>query len=490
MFGFNKTKDPERFPYYKIHEPFIGNPKWKCYWGSQGAMPLNIEAQPLKEKRVGGGSIYKAPPSPPKLPDYLAKECTSQKEYDSKLKEYLALQEYKKERAAKEEAAKKVAAEKKAKKEGAPPPPPPIAKDIPEPHPKPIDLLDIPNAMRKQGMKIAPLLMERWFKGSAYTIPDNTKTLDHPIEYELVTWDWVMKFGTVIHSMKGLKKRLLEEDIFTRPAQNELRKNVEKYLQSLMGTSILEVSSIFTPPVKTIEDFKNLHKDWQFQKASVDSLRTQNSIYPVPTDLTMAVGNCFMFAALGKANIQVVRYCVYLGKAPRPNPGAKAIGNMGVVSEGKMRWVKEITFKVTHVNLYLKDNFEFNPKQGEKKSQYLGHWNKEGFIISERAFISDLERAIYKTQVSHWGGGPIESKGQPYAVHVGSGNPKTYQDNLVYWPIYNQDFEEWRTIHKKGEDFIIVTKPKLFEVYVPFKNRGDFTFEFVIADEDIPMGRL
>ena len=37
----------------------------------------------------------------------------------------------------------------------------------------------------------------------------------------------------------------------------------------------------------------------------------------------------------------------------------------------------------------------------------------------------------------------------------------------VYWPVYNRSYNEWRAKHKRGEDFMIYSKPQLYKLKNP-----------------------
>ncbi|MBZ4241698.1 DUF6402 family protein, partial [Mycobacterium tuberculosis] len=49
----------------------------------------------------------------------------------------------------------------------------------------------------------------------------------------------------------------------------------------------------------------------------------------------------------------------------------------------------EPVLQITHVYVYIKDSYSFND-DSSSKSQYLGHWNKNGMVLSYVAAANDF----------------------------------------------------------------------------------------------------
>ncbi|MFL9960592.1 DUF6402 family protein [Paraburkholderia sediminicola] len=117
-----------------------------------------------------------------------------------------------------------------------------------------------------------------------------------------------------------------------------------------------------------------------------------------PDDLTAALGSFNFYAAIAGARIEP-----------------------GIIT-------------VTHIVVYVKDNYTFNTNANET-SQYLGHWNRKGVIVVP-TFVA--------AQVAN-----IDWLEFPVAVYTSG--PK-YR---VYYPVKNSTFRTWQMKHRQGGDFII-----------------------------------
>jgi hypothetical protein len=135
--------------------------------------------------------------------------------------------------------------------------------------------------------------------------------------------------------------------------------------------------------------------------------------------------------------------------------------------------------KITHVYLYIKDNYSFNDKANLKKSQYLGHWNKDGFILTNGGAISHLIDGKYIH--SDLGNSPNSLNWKNYLINSGLDKPvdarrgmvRKFREQDVYFPIYNKSYNEWREKHNRGGDFMIYSKPK----YMKLKKPIEFSLE-------------
>jgi len=437
MFWGNKELKPERVSYLKVEKssmPFASS-KWKRYCGDEGAMRL-LTNQTVSIEKDAYGLSPKKPPEPKET-----KAERKERMRKEEIQRYIAKKQWEQ---AKEEAKAKEAADRAA---GIPPEPP--IGETPDSLLPWFDLRDMPKSMRKMGYKVGAELLERWFTGKAYTIPADKKIrfslTNHPIEENLVTLSWARKFG----NMENLFKKLLNESVYVEAASPIIRKKVEPVItQDFLGNT-------FKPVWNTsnfLQDRQVFHKDWQFQYvlfSALDTVSTGQAITKTPTDLTVAVAGGGLYAAIGVVEVDGPKYYEYDN------------------SNALKRYCFEPTVKLTHVYIYLMDDFEFNAKPGEKKSQYLGHWNEHGVIMSYVAYISDVDR---KSRVfdSTWGTSPFmgDVEGSKYVLHTDRG-PVTVKSQAVYYPIFNITFENWRKKHGHGQDFTIITKPELYKLKKP-----------------------
>jgi len=445
-------KKPIRYPYYSIKDPFLfGSPKWEEHYGEDGCFPVRTEQVVLLEKSPRG--IAPSPPTPPKLTRE-QKKAQKAEEEERKAKE--ALEKWKQQNAA------KAAAEQKIEDT-----PTPVGIDVERKLP-PFDLRDLPKTMKKVGYPVTSQLLEKWFKGSAYAIPNSEQKKKREwemglirVEDELVTLDWALKFGEMKEVLKDLltegmrentvadtknlpKPLWVKRSVYHKDAMAIAKKKIEEKIKT-----DFEEDRIFNFSFSTrldALDFRTFEQKWQFQRIEVKATKTVKGYTTVPTDLTLAVGNCALYAAVGIVVVTGERYWDYDN------------------SKGLKRRCFEPIAEMTHVFVYLKDDFEVNPKDKEVRSQYLGHWNLDGVIISELAFISDLNRKGTSEPFRNY---PIWGvKGTPMPVYTGK-DTQALQDKALYYPIYNETFDAWRQKWRHGQDFITVTKPEFFKLDKP-----------------------
>lgn len=134
--------------------------------------------------------------------------------------------------------------------------------------------------------------------------------------------------------------------------------------------------------------------------------------------------------------------------------------------------------EITHIYVYVKDNYSFNDDPKNKNSQYLGHWNKEGFILTDGGlFNAALGKLLHTT----FGDSPKEiedyliSDGLDKVVDARRGMIRKFRDKDVYYPVYNKTYNEWREKHNRGGDFMIYSKPK----YMKLKKPINFSLETI-----------
>jgi hypothetical protein len=183
------------------------------------------------------------------------------------------------------------------------------------------------------------------------------------------------------------------------------------------------------------------------------------------TDLTGALANFGIYVAIGHVEISGERYFKY----DKQNQ--------------TKTYCTEPKISITHVYVYVMDNYSFNDDPDSNKTQYLGHWNKKGMIVTTGAVISELVdgkkiRTILgnsREVKSHLNWDYISNYPLDKPVDKRKGMLRKFREEDVYYPIYNKNFNDWRQKHNRGGDFMIYSKPK----YMKLKNPIEFTMETV-----------
>ncbi|MDO9402543.1 MAG: DUF6402 family protein [Polaromonas sp.] len=278
----------------------------------------------------------------------------------------------------------------------------PPAKTVP-----PFDIQQIPDAMRGIGGPVGAALLDKWFAGELNYSPtpdDEVKGLNqngvpYPasmIDTTSIKMSWVMKFGRARRGLDELTSRLE-----TPKAREAIAKALFPYRK---WSSIL-------PSEQCGGDLMRLHREFQFQFVSVEGSLSQKLTQfaaqsllheGIPDDLTCALGSFNLSAAIAKATLNLSH--------------------------------NSSTATVTHISVYVKDNFTFTDKAGEA-SQYLGHWNRNHVAIVPAHQIAAMKNI-----------GWVD-----YAVVQGD----VHALDAVLYPVKNSDFRAWQRKHRQGGDFII-----------------------------------
>ncbi len=290
------------------------------------------------------------------------------------------------------------------------PDPPKLPKALqptkPEQTVPPFDIQEIPGAMRKEMMSISANLMERWFAGALNYSPTskdealgiNQDGKPYPpsmIDKTTIKLDWVLKHARA----KAAFDFLQTHDRLTTPRAVEALKTALNPLRGSYGTvDAWKLSG---------QDITKLHRNFEFQRASVESTLSQKldqfivqeeTSAGVPDDLTGSLGSFNFYAAVGYATLD---------------------GNRATV---------------TSIIIYIRDPYTFTDDPG-KPSQYLGHWSRNGIIIVPATGIAGLAGIQWPD----------------YPVAVGdarvSGN--------VHYAVRNSSFRRWQEIHHRGGDFMV-----------------------------------
>jgi hypothetical protein len=301
------------------------------------------------------------------------------------------------------------------------PPPPPKPKPpshAAEPEKKrrmvpSFDIQEIPGAMRRIYLPVSATLMERWFAGRLNYSPTteneekeiNQDGMPYPQDmYDTTTvkLSWVLKFSRA----KERYDQLINKEIYTERAKKTIANILSNYKKHdwITADHICKNDPIL------------LHRIFQFQHISVDGdlshkigLLLKNNLERsgAPDDLTGALGSFVIYAAIGSAHFS-------------RKPGSSSI-----------------IAKVTGIFVYVKDNYTFTDKKGNR-SQYLGHWNHTGVIVVPISYAASLSSYI------------------PYVESpVTLGDPSIRGN--VFYPTLNSDFRKWAIKHQRGGDFIIYT---------------------------------
>lgn len=301
--------------------------------------------------------------------------------------------------------------------------PAPPAEHEKDPTIAPLDIQEIPGAMRRLFMPVSARLMERWFAGALnYSPTDRDEALCinqegqpyPPDMYDMksVKLEWVLKYPRARAQYNALQQR---ERLTTPRAVESLRRCLSRVRMTDTTIDALALCN---------GNLAELHKRFQFQFAGVESTfgqkldefilqRLTNS--GLPDDLTGALGSFNIYAAVAYAEFD--------------------------------RDARHAT--ITSIYLYVRDNYTFSDRTGEQ-SQYLGHWNHKRVVLVPATGAAGIAGI-------RWLDYPVVAEG------------KRSRGN-IYYPVRNKSFREWQLRHRRGGDFVIfsdyrcVTLPEPIEI--------------------------
>ncbi|WP_179233523.1 DUF6402 family protein [Burkholderia sp. AU16741] len=385
--------DVKKLPYYKPKKGLFGS-ALREYKGSQGCVPLDTQRSVSIDRLAPG---EKPPPPPPKA----------------------------------------ISRPSNAPKPPAPPRPPPQTdqartKEPPTQaesevceNPPPFDLQDVPIAMDNLGWKVSARLARIWFAGAAHTYNDDPTSVQ-PMNNDDVTLDWVLKFGNV----RKKYEKLLANDIYSersiRTATDITKSFVKELFFDRNSTFNFNTSSL-------IGNLQKFHKNWQFQLSKIGNFDTLKNLSP--TDLTGALANFNIYAAIGNVEISGEKYFKY--------------------EKSSTFYCLSATWKITHIYVYVKDNYSFNGKQ------YLGHWNTHGVIIATGSLLTGSGSPRREFDIDIWSKNinkPVDTRRSMFGK---------FKKPDVYFPIYNADYSRWRERHHRGRDFMLYSKPVYLKLNKP-----------------------
>lgn len=309
--------------------------------------------------------------------------------------------------------------------------------------PPPFDMLDLPNAMDKIGFPVASKLAKRWFNSRKHEIPAGAAYVypNDMVDTKIVSLDFVLKYSKVRTKYDDLVRNGIYSDRAVKVIKDRFGELLaRKFIDN--GTAYSGALDVFAHVGR---DIQKLHAEFQFQREVVSNFDTLDRSYGL-TDLTAALANFVLYAAVAEARVRSEKYYNY----PK---GAAPI------------YCCKSHVEVTHIYIYARDSYSFADKPGKKASQYLGHWNQGGVILVPAAVASDLA-ANYGKDVQ-WGNGPYTEDGFDKPVDILKGMFGQMRKQDVYYPVRNSDYHKWREKFNRGGDFIIYTEPKKIKLLKP-----------------------
>ncbi|MCA7888877.1 DUF6402 family protein [Burkholderia contaminans] len=396
-----------KVPYYQMEPGLLYSGKqWKCYAGVVGCVPIDTQ-QKISFARLAPNEP--PPPPPPKAAAPVASQTQP------------------------------------APASGKPParPQPSDKQDAEQADKLPeFDLQDIPKAMDKMGWPISAKLAREWLASPMHVYNDKLNSVQ-PIDDTTVTLDWALRF-------RGASERfnqLIRQAIYTANAAESAKNTLAPVIERSFSAGQMNASGIVIDTAPFLIDPLQFHIAWRFQYQSVSSVDTLDGT--VLTDLTGALANFNFYAAIGKASVTGERYYKYEGK-------------------NKIFCLEPVA-QITHIYVYIKDSYSFND-DSPSKSQYLGHWNKNGMVLSYVAAANDFFKSsnlnVGNSTIEEWRYLPEgEEVNKPIDKRTSLFRKFLAKD--VYWPVHNKTYRDWRSAHNRGGDFMVYSKPRLIKLDKP-----------------------
>ncbi|MDN7700269.1 DUF6402 family protein [Burkholderia semiarida] len=416
----------KKVPYYQMESRLLYSGKhWKCYSGIVGCVPIDTQ-QKISFARLAPNE--QPPPPPPKIADRAA-----------------------------------------AQKPRAPAPAPVKSPAKPQPSDKPqdaeqadklpeFDLQDIPNAMDRAGWPISAKLARKWLASPKH-IYNNKLNSPQPIDDTTVTLEWALRFSGASWRFK----QLVRQAIYTEKAAEAVKNALVPVIERVFSAGKMNAAGIVIDTAPFLTDLLQFHIAWRFQFQSVSSFATLDGT--ALTDLTGALGNFNFYAAVGRATVTGERYYKYEGK--------------------NTIFCLEPVAQMTHIYVYIKDSYSFND-DSPSKSQYLGHWNKSGMVLSYAAAINDLFKSsnfnVGSSTIEEWRYLP-EGEEIDKPIDKRTSRFRKFRVKDVYWPVHNKTYRDWRSVHNRGGDFMVYSKPKLIKLDKPIILKIDTVCRSIPAEQ-------
>ncbi|MES2011742.1 MAG: DUF6402 family protein [Pseudomonadota bacterium] len=296
-------------------------------------------------------------------------------------------------------------------------PTPPKPAPAPKPtHPvvTPFDLQDIPLALDNIGWPMSAKVMRKWFAGelNCATADQGTGIVlnqhgnpfpSNMIDTTMFKLKWILGFTRA----KSAYKRLLETEIYNPATVKILRKIFLRQTTMPYFQNAWELSG---------GDMQNYHLTFQFQRAVVD-FDMNDKLDMFFKGMAWPDGYFMddLYGSLGAFSLNAAVDGFFLHRS----------------SAYRMR------AEIKRISIYMRDVFTFFDRPGthlngkvERGSQYLGHWNKYGFIVVPSRFgNTHLPRIGQEVVVAYLGGDPD----RPIIVGVVNN-----QENLPAWNLPDQ----------------------------------------------------
>lgn len=323
-------------------------------------------------------------------------------------------------------------------------------------------MLDIPDGMDAMGFSYAAHCARRWFNGPAHVIPDGSNA---PLGQAFVDdgsckMKWVRKFGNV----QARYERLLASNLKPTEKENIYNGAAQLVLLDKLRQFLTPPNHLFSGTLDTLpacgHDLQLLHQRFQFQRVGVSMPDVLGSYTTVMNDLAASLANFDLYAAIATARISTLRYNRYDTEPWKRCVHAKV--------------------EITHVYVYVKDAYSFNDHPGSAVSQYLGHWNRAGVIITVDAALAEQISKFSKLleherdNVPRWYVPPLQEQ---------LDRPVDTKSSLrkadVFYPVRNRDFQNWRNLKGRGGDFVIYSDLERIRLTKPITlDLGETCWEF------------
>lgn len=268
------------------------------------------------------------------------------------------------------------------------------------------------------GWPMSAKVMRKWFSGELnYADTDigarygeNQNGLPFPksmIDTTMFKMKWILGFDRANKKYEKLKS----EDIYSAPAVSAIKEIFSRRQPSPYCGDGWRLCG---------GDTSKYHKEFQFQRTLIDGDNSDKlSMFLKGVAASDGLLMDDLYGSLGAFTLNA------------------AIGNFDYWWAGYNR----VCVEVSSVSLCMRDVFTFHDRREvrlgvERGSQYLGHWNKYGFIIVPSA------TEIGEVSTGSWHLGPVARRGM-------------ISERDVYYPVRNVDYRTWQINHKQGGDLIL-----------------------------------
>lgn len=415
--------DVKKVPYYRMESRLLYSSKnWKCYSGVVGCVPIDTQ------QRISFDRLAPNEPPPPKAAAPVAPQ-------------------------------KPPAPAPAAAKPAAKPQPSDKSQDAEQADKPPeFDLQDIPKAMDKMGWPISAKLAREWLASPKHVYNNKLNSVQ-PLDDTTVTLDWALKFRGALDRFN----QLVRQAIYTENAAESAKNTLVPVIEKSFAAGQMNAAGIVIDTAPFLTDLLQFHIAWRFQYQSVSSVDTLDGT--ALSDLTGALANFNFYGAVGRAAVTGERYYKYEGK-------------------NKIFCLEPVA-QITHIYVYIKDSYSFND-DSPSKSQYLGHWNKSGMVLSYVAAANDF----FKSSNLNVGNSTIEKwhylpDGQEIDKPIDTRTSllRKFLAKDVYWPVHNKTYRDWRAAHNRGGDFMVYSRPKLVKLDKPIVLKFDTVCRPIPAEQ-------